>query len=759
MKEPFYNPIEETISRDDMELILRLIYNQTSYKSIHGLASYLNSIDEDYARIYDENDNTVFSISDIKSDFFSEDARHIDIIHINYSLRKKTGYCLQDYFLSLFFNYWIKKFCDAELPERNFNKNFNFKGYTNHIFLESIERVEEDNPIRELLETHLQNIGTKSILRLFYNPNFSEYQNKNFFQTRPVSYKMFCENIAGDFFSNYVNCIEQSILKPKERFYNDQFILPETISFQVTPELSVYFNISYDTCKQYRDNTSQGQFLLVKDEDYYSTNIRYDKANSIGLETKYIIKNVKMKDFSKNELRKFLEEKGFPYGDTFQEYIRFLNNMKYQIGFFAYKEAKPHFTFELENFLKIFIPSKIKSRNFINHTHIIGRSGSGKSELLKAIIKQMRKRCILIDPHGDIADSLDRKHNFRKIAPMEQRFVINPFDIKDKSLDNRELVTEEIIQLLQEIIQDSNVSVLMKTIAFPIISTLLKLSYADFRMFADCINPISGIKHLERLTPLVDDHLKLIWEDLKTDTYDTTKRSIFNRLQSFLNKHKIVSTVCGYDDFGNAMGYVEADWNIVVSLPIPLLGEDVSEVLGRFFMCRMQIWAKRRQKLAQEERKPVLLIVDECQNYLSEETARTLDQFGRKFGLYMVLAHQHIGQIDGKGLKGSMLANCKNKIVGYCDDSTISIMSKAMGVPPDEFKDLKSGHFWGLFENQEPLKFYSRMVRYKDYREQVMYVESKNTEFLNGWELVEDDINNTAKNEHKTPKFTAKFDL
>lgn len=753
MSKKFNIPEEERIEDTSLALLFMLLFGE---KAKDFFPKWMRAT---YARTLDEDGNVVFSMEEIREELFKDSVNYIDDFHYCLELYRTEKYYLYDYLFSIFLNYWLNDFCEYRLSDDDYNKTIDFKGYTNHIFLESIESVGDENPFKKALEKHLEDIGTKTILRLFYSPDFSEYQNKHFFQTRPLTYKMFCEHISGDFLSNYISIVEQSILKPEVRFYNDQFIVPESISFQVTPELFLYFNMTYDTCKQYRDDTSQGKFLLVSEKDYYSTNINYKKSNSIGLETKYIIKSVRIKDFSKNELRKFLEEKGFPYGNTFQEYIRFLKNMKYTIGFFSEKEAKPYFAFKLDYFFKIFVPSKIKSRDFINHTHIIGRSGSGKSELLKAIIKQMRKRCILIDPHGDIADSLDRKHNFRKIAPMEQRFVINPFDIKDKSLDNRELVTEEIIQLLQEIIQDSNVSVLMKTIAFPIISTLLKLSYADFRMFADCINPISGIKYLERLTPLVDDHLKLIWEDLKTDTYDTTKRSIFNRLQSFLNKHKIVSTVCGYDDFGNAMGYVEADWNIVVSLPIPLLGEDVSEVLGRFFMCRMQIWAKRRQKLAQEERKPVLLIVDECQNYLSEETARTLDQFGRKFGLYMVLAHQHIGQIDGKGLKGSMLANCKNKIVGYCDDSTISIMSKAMGVPPDEFKDLKSGHFWGLFENQEPLKFYSRMIRYKDYREQVAYVESQNTEFLNGWELVEDDMKNTAKNEQKTPKFTAKFDL
>lgn len=413
------------------------------------------------------------------------------------------------------------------------------------------------------------------------------------------------------------------------------------------------------------------------------------------------------------------------------------------------------YKFYLKDIFTKYVPSNIKPKYFINHTHIVGRSGSGKSEFLKTIIKQVGKSCILIDPHGDIADSLNGKENFFKIAPTESRFVINPFDIEDKSIENRELVTEEIIQLLQEIIQDSNVSILMKTISFPIISTLLKLPYADFRMFSECINPLRGIEILEDLTPYVDDHLQRLWEDLKTDAYDSTKRSVFNRLQSFLNKSKIINTVCGYDDFLPTIERVEQGENLVISLPIPQLGEDVAEVLGRFFMCRMQIWAKRRQNLEQHQRKPIVLIVDECQNFLSQETAKTLDQFGRKFGLYMILAHQHINQIDGRGLKGSILANCKNKIVGYCDESTARIMSGAMkNTQAEDFQDLKKGHFWGIFEDKEPLKFYARRALFLDDLDdkRTKYAPTKNADYVDGWELAKIKKKPTASSQFK-PKF------
>lgn len=585
----------------------------------------------------------------------------------------------------------------------------------------------------------------------FFNPFYLENSNRGEYVP---TYQDFCNNFTGDIFNKMVVNLEHKFLEinNNEKYLNKNFYNIDELRF--VPPNKRYLDLYDIPYRLYFDCKYEEETVVV----------------SGILRQSYKIISAKMTEISKENLKSHLKALFFPYQKNYNDYVLFLQNTRvYKYAHLYYIFGEKDFVAEkkvvekelilLNQLLQLFVPSKVKPKQFLNHTHIIGRSGSGKSEFLKTIVKQVGESCILLDPHGDIADSLDKKQGFFKIAPTESRFVINPFHITDKSINNRELVAEEIIQLLQEIIQDSNVSVLMKTISFPIISTLLKLPYADFRMLADCINPISGIEHLERLTPIVDDHLQHIWNDLKTDTYDTTKRSIFNRLQSFLNKHKIVSTVCGYDDFNNAIKRVEQGENLVVSLPIPQLGEDVSEVLGRFFMCRMQIWAKRRQTIAEKDRKAVVLIVDECQNFLSEETARTLDQFGRKFGLYMILAHQHIDQIDGKGLKGSMLANCKNKIIGYCDEKTAKTMSGAMGVPSDEFKELKKGHWWGLFEDKEPLKFYARLAKFKTTGESVAYAPSQNIDFLDGWGITQDSVRNTTQNTQKTPKFTAKFDL
>lgn len=479
--------------------------------------------------------------------------------------------------------------------------------------------------------------------------------------------------------------------------------------------------------------------------------------------------------------------------DTSKEaYIKYLTDNDMKI-FSLYLRDRPEDAFlSIKRILGLFLPAHLPKSLVVSPSYIVGQSGSGKSELLKTLLYYFNTHhkapCILLDPHGDLADSLDGEDNPTnqngvafisrsmgkkgfskcwKIAPHESRFVVNPFDIDDKSPANRELVAQEITQLMIQMVADTGLSALMETISFPIIYTLLKLPYADFSMFADCIRPSTGQEKLEELRGLVEPHHSGIWADLCGDTYDTTKRSVFNRLQSFLNKRVIGETLNGRDDLGQAMARIADGENLIISLPIPTIGEQASQVLGRFFLTRLQIWAKRRQEIPENQRYPVFLIVDEVQNFLSAETARTLDQFGRKFGLFMVLANQHIKQIEDTQLKGSILANCKNKIVGMSDKATRQALAGEMGLNADDFLSLRAGNFLAKFGADTALKLYAKMVPRLTYQKdenskeikppRPYYAESQNHgESPDGWELAGKWVFRTGG---KAEKIKPKYDL
>lgn len=399
----------------------------------------------------------------------------------------------------------------------------------------------------------------------------------------------------------------------------------------------------------------------------------------------------------------------------------------------------------------------MKKHDFLKHTYIVGGSGSGKSQLIRTIQYTLKTNTVVIDPHGDLAREIGK--TALNIEPRSQRFVINPFDIDDKCARNREISAQEITDLLREMIRDAELSSLMETVAYPVIYTLLKLPYADFKMFAECMNPVKGKARLKALRPYVESiHLE-IWDELENKTYDTSKQSIFNRLQGFLNKQTILSTVCGKDDF---KAYFDIEHGIPygnIVLNLAGLGSDVTETLGRLFMTRMQIWAKNREQIDEAKRTPVFLIVDEFQNFIGEHIALTLEEYGRKYALFVTLAHQHVGQLS-TDLRGAIMANMKNKIAGSSDMATRQKVAQEMGIKPEDLDKLTAGHFYGRFGTEEAFPFYALQIKHLDSFNRIFCQSMNGAEIMDGWnghDIEQNTYQDTINPRQQT--FKPKFEL
>lgn len=361
----------------------------------------------------------------------------------------------------------------------------------------------------------------------------------------------------------------------------------------------------------------------------------------------------------------------------------------------------------------------------------MGGSGSGKSELIRTIAHTLGGDTIIIDPHGTLAKETGKTG--LNIEPRVSRFVVNPFDITDRSPISRQITAQEITDLMKEMIRDVGLSSLMETIAYPIIYTLLKLPYADFKMFSDCIHPTKGKARLKSLRHLVEPIVADTWDDLEADTYDTSKQSIFNRLQGFLNKGSIFETFIGRDDFTNILDLEHGLNGQNITINLAGLGGDVSEILGRMFMTRLQIWARHREGIPEHRLRPVFLIVDEFQNFIGQHIADTLDQYGRKFKLFVILAHQHVGQVSSD-LRGSIMANMKNKIGGSCDYATRMKLQQEMGVPIDEFDKLAVGMFYARHGNDPAYLFRSRQLPNLPPQPLIYCPTQNGTEMTDGWD-------------------------
>jgi hypothetical protein len=126
---------------------------------------------------------------------------------------------------------------------------------------------------------------------------------------------------------------------------------------------------------------------------------------------------------------------------------------------------------------------------------------------------------------------------------------------------------------------------------------------------------------------------------------------------------------------------------LLVNVSKGVLGSSDTSFLGMLFTSRLVSAAMARATRAREHRVPFHLYVDEFHHFASSPFEAALAE-GRKFGLTMTLAHQHLGQLSDEQRK-SVLANSASRVfmrVGPQD----ATMLKAFVAPDFDETDLVS---------------------------------------------------------------------
>lgn len=345
---------------------------------------------------------------------------------------------------------------------------------------------------------------------------------------------------------------------------------------------------------------------------------------------------------------------------------------------------------------------------FKKHAYITGKSGSGKTELLKLIAHHLitredkgRTGGIIIDPHGDFSKEVAQfKECFENdriiycdssLFP-HKSFSINPFSRHYLSDEETELYAEYLCSAFEEIIADSSVTAQMKTLLKPCLCVLL------FR-------PQSGLEDLQRFMikgqndDLIEFGKRLsnvgqaefFKNAFESDKYESTKSAIYTRIQSLRNSRKFFRIV---NKFGNLNLEEELKKGkiIIFNLSIGDLGEDVSSAIGRLILSQVKSIGYTRQKTPKKLRPQSFVIIDECHHYIGQSIEQTLTDL-RKYGIYLTLSSQVAGYRMSTQLLNTVLSNTAVKIIGANANKTYSIMEKETGVKRDELDTLHNARF------------------------------------------------------------------
>jgi hypothetical protein len=198
--------------------------------------------------------------------------------------------------------------------------------------------------------------------------------------------------------------------------------------------------------------------------------------------------------------------------------------------------------------------------------------------------------------------------------------------------------------------------------------------------------------HLERLEEIDEDGADF-WRDL--DGVSPTRRHEFieplaSRLRPFL-RPPMVKRIFGQTERTLDLAQAMDDGEIILINLKPgngVLSELTARVIGTLLVNEFYTSCFRRKNIDERE-VPHYLVIDECQLFLTPDIANILDG-SRKFGLYLTLAHQHLGHLReaGEHIFQSVLTNTRIKCVFG-------------GLPPDDAEYLARLMWRGHFDLQQ----------------------------------------------------------
>ena len=177
---------------------------------------------------------------------------------------------------------------------------------------------------------------------------------------------------------------------------------------------------------------------------------------------------------------------------------------------------------------------------------------------------------------------------------------------------------------------------------------------------------------------------------MKVDTREERIESTLNRIKPFV-EHEIIRPILG--QCTNTLDFpavLRERKILLVNLARQnAISEDNQHLLGTLVVNELLTAAFAR---APQERTPFFVFIDEFSHFVTKDTCEILDG-GRKFGLHLTLAHQHLAQLKEKDpeVYYSTLTNARSKVVfGGLNDEDVDLIAKELFTgefDPDLVKD------------------------------------------------------------------------
>ena len=312
-------------------------------------------------------------------------------------------------------------------------------------------------------------------------------------------------------------------------------------------------------------------------------------------------------------------------------------------------------------------PVYMKKDDRRKHFYIIGKSGTGKSTILKNMIKQDlisgHGTCV-IDPHGDLVEDTI-PHIPRERA--DDIIFFNPGDLERpmglnileaKTRDEKESMSQEalaiFIKMFGEEIMGPRLQHYFRNGCLTLMddddegAVLIDLP----RLFTD--DSWQKYKVGKVKNPIV----RAFWEKEMASTGAREKQEMIPYFSAkfgpFVTNAQIRNIIGQTKSGFNFRKVMDEGKILLCNLSKGKLGDLNAQLLGMILVAKLQMGAMSRVDTEEKDRRDFYMYVDEFQNFVTDSFASILSE-ARKYRLDLIIAHQYISQITkmSGGGKGS----------------------------------------------------------------------------------------------------------
>jgi len=303
------------------------------------------------------------------------------------------------------------------------------------------------------------------------------------------------------------------------------------------------------------------------------------------------------------------------------------------------------------------------------HTYIIGKTGVGKSELLKQMILQdinEGKGLGVVDPHGDLIEDI-----LKMIPPNRAEDVIlfDPSDtdrpmglnmLEAQTEQEKHYIVSSIVGLMYKLYDPNKTGIIGPRFEHAIRNAMLTVMSEPGSTFIEVVRALTDANFVQELLPKVQDPIvRRYWTDQIAQTNDFHKSETLDYIVSKFGRfvtNKMMRNIIGQShsafDFRKVMDEGKI---LLVNLSKGKIGEENASFLGLVLVQKILVAAMSRQDMPQDQRRDFYLYVDEFQNFATPDFAQILSE-ARKYRLNLIVANQFIGQMD-EDVKNAIFGN------------------------------------------------------------------------------------------------------